>query len=97
MAHEGESPEDGEVDGVLDTPEIFAVRRAMAARLDCQIEEDVSVFYKVKKETLKAWSKRGKGPRRIRMGNVSIYPNQGIAEDLAAHDRRRASTPRSRL
>ena len=101
MAQKIDEPEDGGSDDdapIPDTPETLAVRRAMAARLDCHIEEDIAVFYKVLPSTLRAWSKRGKGPRRVRMGNAWIYPNQSLAEDRDAHDRRRGSkTSRSTL
>jgi len=99
MAQEAESQDErGNADSFPDTPETLAVRREMAARLDCHLSEDVCAFYRVKPDTLIAWSKRGKGPRRIRMGNSWLYPTESLREDLAAHDRRRESkTSRSTL
>lgn len=65
--------------------------RAMAARLDCFIEEDVQELAGVTATTFTAWKKRGTGPAYILFGNRYLYQRKAVAEYLDSISR----TPKS--
>lgn len=59
-------------------PEIVARVRALAASLDCAVEQDVCDLAGVKPSTLEAWRKRHEGPDYIIVGNRVLYPLDGL-------------------
>ncbi|WP_326999038.1 helix-turn-helix domain-containing protein [Comamonas testosteroni] len=63
--------------------------RAMAARLDCFIEEDFQLLAGVTSSTATAWRKRGQGPAYILLGNRYLYPRKAVADYLDSITRTR--------
>jgi len=71
--------------------------RAMAARLDCFIEEDFQMLAGATRSTVEAWRKRGQGPAYILLGNRYLYSRQAVAEHLASLTRTRTSLGKEAL
>jgi hypothetical protein len=73
-------------------PEDLARARALAASLDCFLEDDLALLSDAKSSTVEHWRKHRKGPAHIRFGNRVLYPRAAVAQHLAelAADRGRA-------
>lgn len=61
-----------------------AIRREMAASLDCFIEEDFQDLSGTTESTLVAWRKRGTGPAYVRLGKNYLYPRPAVVKFLEA-------------
>ncbi len=69
----------------------FERLRALADSLDCVLEEDLCLLYKIKPSTTEAWGKRGLGPAYVIAGNARLYPRDAIKADLKARLRVRST------
>lgn len=61
--------------------------RDLLRRLDVASEPDVCELLDVSPEFLAGWRKRRKGPPYVRVGNVHLYPLEGLREFVHARTR----------
>ena len=54
--------------------------RALAAELDCFLDEDIQRIAGVTSGTTDAWRRRGKGPPYLVFGNRTLYPRKPAVE-----------------
>jgi len=65
--------------------------RALAAELDCFIDEDLQTLGGIQPGTTDAWRRRGKGPPYLIFGNRVLYPKGPARQFLQTLMRERAS------